>query len=205
LAKNAGIGRANKNMSPENRAMHSARMTAHNPSKLPGMPAKISAARKGKPFAQRGGNGKPTEPQLALSKALDLPIEMGVSTREVAHIFESIPIYYKVDVGHWETKLAIEVDGKGHRTVIGQQRDQKKTEVLCALGWTVLRFSNKQVTEHLGECVQTVLSTISKLKARTTTLPTVSSSTIATNTEPTAAPRSAQSTDSVKRSLSNYP
>ena len=43
-----------------------------------------------------------------------------------------------------------------------QEQDKKKTDFLTGLGWKVLRFKNKQVMEHLTDCVQMVMSTISE-------------------------------------------
>ena len=57
-----------------------------------------------------------------------------------------------------EKKLAVEVDGRTHK----KDRDAIRDSFLRKLGWKVLRFSNEAVTERLEECVQTVLSTISK-------------------------------------------
>ena len=53
---------------------------------------------------------------------------------------------------------------------MSKEQDKKKEFCLNTLGWRVLRFGNKQVTEHLEDCVQMVLSTISKLRGTTTTL-----------------------------------
>jgi very-short-patch-repair endonuclease len=47
----------------------------------------------------------------------------------------AIPIY----------KFAIEVDGGTHRMTIWKQRDAKKEAYLRSLGWTVLRFWNKDI------------------------------------------------------------
>lgn len=81
------------------------------------------------------------------------------------------PSNYKLDIANPQVMLGIEVDGSSHTTVERQAQDAKKEEFLSGLGWTVLRFSNREVTEHLAECVQTVLSTTSKLTDHTPTLP----------------------------------
>lgn len=70
------------------------------------------------------------------------------------------PSCYKIDIAIPSAMLAIEVDGSSHGSLTRQAEDQKKTEFLNGLGWKVLRFKNKQVMEHLEDCVQTVTSTI---------------------------------------------
>lgn len=82
------------------------------------------------------------------------------------------PHTYKIDVASPELKLGIEVDGRSHLLARRKAEDRRKEAVLQRLGWTVLRFTNREVTERLEDCVQTVLSTISKLKAPTPTSPT---------------------------------
>jgi very-short-patch-repair endonuclease len=75
---------------------------------------------------------------------------------------DRLPSHYKIDVANEALKIAIEVDGVSHGMLTRQEQDRKKERFLRRCGWTVLRFSNQDVMERLGECVQTVLSTISK-------------------------------------------
>lgn len=70
------------------------------------------------------------------------------------------PSCYKIDVAIPSAMLAIEVDGGSHGLLTRQAEDQKKTEFLNGLGWKVLRFKNRQLMEHLEDCVQIVMSTI---------------------------------------------
>lgn len=72
------------------------------------------------------------------------------------------PSHYKVDIGSEELKIAIEIDGKSHLALVRQEQDARKTEWLESHEWTVLRFSNQDVMDHLEECVRMVLSTTSK-------------------------------------------
>lgn len=81
------------------------------------------------------------------------------------------PTVYKLDLAHEALKIGVEVDGNSHGLLVRQEQDAKKDQLLRGLGWTVLRFKNAEVLENLTGCVQTVLSTISKLKALTPTLP----------------------------------
>ena len=120
----------------------------------------------------RGGNGKgPTTTQLALAAALGWDMEVAIPTKQPRS--EGVyPSCYKVDIGNNTLKVAIEVDGNSHNVLKRKAQDVKKDEFLRSIGWTVLRFTNKQVAGHLEDCVQTVLSIISKLKTETPTLQT---------------------------------
>lgn len=156
LGKNRGIGQANRIATSRNAHLYSARMRANNPMKDPATVEKMRSRLVGRTFLARGGNGKPTAPQLALASALGWPIEVAIITTTVAGQFPSLPHAYKVDVGNEELKIAIEVDGDSHKLPKWRFLDRRKESVLRALGWTVLRFWNEEVTESLEECVQKV-------------------------------------------------
>ena len=138
--------------------------------------AKMRAKSKGT-FLSRGGNGQLTAHQKKLCEALGLPdsaMEYVILTTKAREYFQSLPNSYKVDLGIPEVRLAVEVDGKTHKSKKWKFLDRRKTAVLNFLGWTVLRFWNKEVDQNLNGCVQTVMSTISKLRETTITLPTES-------------------------------
>lgn len=123
----------------------------------------ISKSRKGQSWlGKKGGNGFLTTPQILLSSATGWPVEVAIETAPVKGRFESLPNCYKVDLGLSTLKIAVEVDGSSHRTKKWRFLDARKTEVLEALGWTVLRFTNEEVLANLG-------SITSKLRAITTT------------------------------------
>ncbi|WP_378184132.1 endonuclease domain-containing protein [Aquimarina sp. SS2-1] len=65
--------------------------------------------------------------------------------------------YYIVDFYCASEKLVIELDGEIHNTPQAQEKDQKRTKRLNELGFTVIRFENKMVFDHL----QSVLNEIS--------------------------------------------
>ena len=163
------IGASSAISTKRNAAYYSKRMRENNPMRDPAVVAKMVAKKKGCTFLGRGGNGKPTVPQLRLSEALSLPIEVVVLTASVAGQFASLPHHYKVDIGDEALRLAIEVDGESHKLRKWKFLDRRKESVLYALGWTVLRFWNQDVMENLEECGQTVLSTTWRLKGRTPT------------------------------------
>lgn len=162
------------------------RMAKHNPMHVQENIEKVRRANTGKTFLARGGNGKITKQQEKLRQALGLPesaLEFAIFTNNAKGSFPSLPIAYKVDLGVLEVKLAIEVDGASHKKKKWKFVDQRKTAVLNHLGWTVLRFWNAEIDQDLNTCVQTVMSTISRLKETTTTSPMGSSSTIATSSK----------------------
>ena len=76
------------------------------------------------------------------------------------------PTCYKMDIGCPSLMLSIEVDGGSHTALKVQERDMKKTALLTSFGWTVLRFSNKEVLNGLGQCMEVIESTISKLNGQ---------------------------------------
>jgi len=116
----------------------------------------------------QGGNGRgPTIPETVLATALSWDWNVVIPTKKKRGT--DYPTCYKVDVGNRELKIAVEVDGKSHQALDRQAQDRKKEKFLRGLGWTVLRFSNKQVMESLQDCVRTVMSTTLKLKERTHT------------------------------------
>lgn len=151
------------------------RMRRNNPMSNPETVEKVRQSLQGRTFLARGGNGQLTQQQIALCQALGLPeitMEYSIPTAPAKGYFPSIPPCYKVDLGIPEVRLAVEVDGKTHKTKKWRFLDRRKMAVLNFIGWTVLRFWNEEVDQDLNRCVQTVLSTISKLKETTITSPT---------------------------------
>ena len=166
-----------RELEPESLRLHrrlecSTRMKVKNPMWMPGVVERTAHHR---PPTRRGGNGAGmTQPQRLLSEALpDLSPEYPVTVGRGRHA--GYPTAYKVDLAHPPTKLAVEVDGHSH---YGKRKvlDAKKDGLLTELGWTVLRFSNAEVTADTVGCALTVMSTISRLKARTPTLSATSGS-----------------------------
>ena len=138
------------------------RATLPNPMENPETVAKARASMKGRTFLSRGGNGQPTKPQLLLAKVTGLPIEYPIPTKAVKGQFESLPDCYKVDLADPKKKLAIEVDGHSHRSKKWRFLDRRKTEVLNALGWSVLRFTNEEVLTDPKAAARVIRSTTSK-------------------------------------------
>ena len=159
-SKRKAIGITTFNRSDEGRAI---KMGKNNPVHKQGVREKISQTMisRGHSPKVRGGNGRgPTKQEEALAKSLGWDTGLVVSTR--INRPHGAPTHYKVDVASRDHMIAIEIDGQSHRSRSVQEADARKTLYLESQGWTVLRFTNKQVTEDLEECVQMVMSTISK-------------------------------------------
>jgi hypothetical protein len=165
---------SSETMSRTNRKYASERMRRKNPMFSPACREKVSLTLKRmnwRPKVQ-GGNGRSLPvPQALLAAALGWQTEWSVPTgRDYFHgNGDGLASVYKIDVAEPYLKIAIEVDGRGHNRAKIRKQDQKKEHFLVGKGWTMLRFSNQQVMENLNECVQTVMSTISKLKETTLT------------------------------------
>ena len=127
----------------------SARMKANKPTANPEWRKRMSKLMSGRTFLARGGNGTLTPQQEMVANALGLPMEYAIPTRAVKDQFKSLPSNYKVDIADPGHRLAIEVDGRTHNTKKWKFLDKRKMEVLNALGWSVLRFSNQRVDSEL--------------------------------------------------------
>jgi endogenous inhibitor of DNA gyrase (YacG/DUF329 family) len=149
------------------------RMTEDNPSWNPETREKMASKLRGRTFLARGGNGTITVPQQKLAEALGWGMEYAIPCSKVP--FPSPPKCYKVDIGNPDLKIAIEVDGNTHKMKKWKFLDARKTEILNYLGWSVLRFWNKEVNEDLNLCVEKVKQFIaSKSKETTTSMQMVS-------------------------------
>lgn len=139
-------------------------MKSRNPMHNPEIVARMKASLQGRTFLARGGNPKITEPQQLLANRLELLTEFPIKTRPVRAMFECLPHCYKVDLASPNHKLAIEVDGNTHKLKKWRFLDSRKTAVLNALGWTVLRFWNSEVLEESDRVVAAILRSMSELQ-----------------------------------------
>jgi len=158
-----------------NAAVTSARMKAKNPMAMPGVREQVKTSLRAmgwKPTVRKGNGTGPTVYQALLASALGWEMEIAVKTKKPRG--SGYPTSYKLDIANEVLLIGVEVDGFSHQALSRQAQDIKKDALLRLLGWTVLRFTNKQVETDLAGCVQTVLSTISKSKETTTTSPTAS-------------------------------
>lgn len=90
----------------------------------------------------------PTEPERLLGEEL----------RRAGYIFSTQQILngYIVDFYFPLQKLIIEVDGHYHFTVPGRARDKVRTAVLLRRGYSMLRFTNAQVTGKRAEVLKAI-------------------------------------------------
>jgi hypothetical protein len=128
-------------------------MKAKNPMSKAATVEKMRAKLVGRTFLARGGNSKLTKHQIIVAERTGLPTEVAIATRAVRDEFESLPFCYKVDLASEPHRLAIEIDGKSHRLKRWKFLDRRKTSVLNALGWTVIRYLNEEVEEDLERIV----------------------------------------------------
>lgn len=146
------------------RNQHSIRMQNNNPSRRPDFAEKMKSTKLERGVlniwpARRGGNGQLTRPQKKLACAL--AAEMEYPVRTVDGPVNGFPHAYKVDIALPWLMLAIEIDGKGHRHPDQVVKDNKKDKKLTELGWTVLRFTNEDVTTNVS-WVLSVIETYSE-------------------------------------------
>lgn len=119
----------------------------------------------------RGGNGTgPTKAEWQLMRMFpegiwNYPVKTGKWNGS------GIPPVYKLDLGFPNIKLGIEVDGLSHCALERKAKDVKKTNCLKELGWTVLRYTNKQVLDFRVQVqiLADIESTISMLSPTTAT------------------------------------
>jgi hypothetical protein len=102
-------------------------------------------AMKGQPIHFKGGNGRPlaerVEAFLAALKLLGWIPEYVIKTRG-HRTLHNPPRAYKADLANPSIMTVLEMDGPSHRPRQRQELDRKKTEVLRALGWTVIRINH---------------------------------------------------------------
>jgi hypothetical protein len=168
---------ASETMACTNRKYASQRMKTNNPMRQEAARHKMQATLQAMGHAPkiRGGNGTgPTPAQRLLAETLGWSMEYVVKTHAPKGNPDHIPTNYKLDIANPSLKLAIEVDGMSHTSMSRQAQDRKKEQMLTGFGWTVLRFTNQEVMEHLPDCVQIVQSTILKLKTIIPTSPMAS-------------------------------
>lgn len=166
--------RSSETMSKTNRVYASDRMKRNNPMQHAEIRARMSDTLRtiGHQPKERGGNGKtaPVPEQMLelMFGSLGFIPQLAIKTgwKKGNGIY---PVVYKPDLGNPTLKIAIEADGNSHLLLDRRKRDQKKDEFLRGLGWTVLRFSNREILTEPMRVLETVMSTISKSLTSTPT------------------------------------
>ena len=141
--------------------LSSERMKKNNPMRKKETREKVSKTLKkiGHKPIQQGGNGKIMPiPQKILLEALGggWCAEYSVATLLRGKSKEKYPTCYKIDIAHPLKKIAIEVDGTSHNSLIRREQDKKKTEFLEQLGWKVLRFKNDQILQSITSVLKDI-------------------------------------------------
>lgn len=93
----------------------------------------------------RGGNGQPpTKPVLQAEAILEpLGFKREVPIRTAGHgTGLRCPRNYKADFAHQTRRMVVELDGASHHGRSKQLEDTRKTTVLTALGWRVIRIKH---------------------------------------------------------------
>jgi very-short-patch-repair endonuclease len=90
-------------------------------------------------------------------------MEVAIPTGNKPRDGSGYPTCYKADVGNHLLKIAIEVDGKGHKWKKGKLRDLKKEEKLKQLGWKTLRFTNEEILEDISKVLLVIKKEIKDL------------------------------------------
>ena len=141
----------------------SIRMKKRNPMKNKQTREKVSKMLKQmghKPKVQ-GGNGRGmTPPQELLLAQLGSGWRPELSIQTKHSPKDGFPYCYNVDLGNGKKKIAIEIDGPSHCSLLAQKRDKKKDALLTKLGWKVLRFTNAEVNTDIQGVTKTIMSII---------------------------------------------
>ena len=156
-------------MAATNRRFASERMTTRNPMRREEVRARSSATLRRigwKPPVQCGKGRPMPEAQRVLAEALGWETEVVVPTGLPKG--PGNPAHYMLDMADPSAMVAVEVDGFSHTALAVRARDARKDAFLRGRGWTVLRFTNAEVTGDLDRCVRMVTSTTSRSRAITT-------------------------------------
>lgn len=162
-------------MADTNRRFASARMKARNPMRSQACRERVSKTLRtmGHRPPWTGGRGRGTTiPQDRLLAALGpgWAAEFQVTTGRRL----GLPACIYLDLAHEASRTAIEVDGPSHSALAVKAADRRKERFLRGAGWTVLRFTNREVMVGLEACARTALSTTSRSSGCTPTLPAAS-------------------------------
>lgn len=136
------------------------RMRLNNPMKNPETVQKVVDTLRaiGHKPSVRGGNGHGvTAPQKLLLDAFPEAVaEYAINTAPVREHYEVIAKAYKVDLAFLREKVAVEVDGSSHKVLVRQEQDRRKCTILASLGWSVLRFTNREVLDNPQAVVEKI-------------------------------------------------
>lgn len=145
-----------------------AKLAAHlagpgNPLRDPAVRAKAAASLRERGYQMlNGGNGQLTVPQKLLAARLGWATEVPIATGRKA----PYPHAYKVDLAEPSLMIAVEVDGESHKSPKARAADTRQDELLRSLGWTVLRFWNRDVLEDTETVVAAIMAVVTSSTSR---------------------------------------
>jgi hypothetical protein len=115
-------------------------------------------------FKKRSGNGFPPSKQQQFVYDLlgeDWKMEHVVRTGTIGN---GNPTHWKIDIANISQKIAIEIDGISHTFPGRSETDHRKNIFLIGKGWTLYRFSNREIDDlmNIGITKEEFLYMISK-------------------------------------------
>jgi len=113
----------------------------------------------------RDGSGRIcfTGPERELMRDLSASVKRGEIRHNIQTQFEvnAMGHHYSIDFAMPDIKLGIEVDGAlFHSTEEQIHSDQQRDEKLAQLGWTILRFTDKEVENRTREIIEEIIRRI---------------------------------------------
>ena len=95
---------------------------------------------------------------------------------------------YITDFINLKHKLIIEIDGKYHQEVEQVKKDAQRTQYLEQKGYTVIRFTNEEIFNHMEDVIKKIKETIMAIDSHNT--PQIAGSQINTSQKPQASTQS---------------
>lgn len=113
----------------------------------------------------RDGQGRIcfTGPERELMRELSTSVQRGEIRHNIQTQFDvnAMGHHYSIDFAMPDIKLGIEVDGAlFHSTEEQIHTDRQRDQKLSQLGWTILRFTDKDIENRTRECIEEVLRRI---------------------------------------------
>jgi len=148
------------------------RQSDRNPINDPDVRRRALEAAKAKGYGHflHGGNQPMPKPQQALADRLGWETEVVVRTNQLtgrarSRTEKATPPYkYTLDIAERSLRIDIEVDGPCHRS--RKERDARRDAKMMSLGWTVLRFTNREIQDDLEAVTQRVLKVAESITSR---------------------------------------
>ena len=132
----------------------------------PGIGEKISQAKKGHEMYSRQSwyenVCKSIQARIQAKENTDIEQIMQIALEETGLPFErqkrisTYTVDFSIEINDY--KLAVECDGLYWHTAPGrQERDAKRDKDISDLGWTIIRFSDKDIHSDISRCIRIIL------------------------------------------------